>query len=140
MLPGELMEYEKMLDRLYLSLPKEALTRERFEMPVVDSFIQGSKTIIKNFSAIMKAARREEQGIYKILTKELATSVSMKEGRLELVGKFQQAQLQSLFNNYFEHYVLCHQCGKPDTKIIDHEGIKQLKCEACGAISPVKPI
>lgn len=37
------MEYEKMIDRLYMSLPKEALSKERFEMPVVDSFNQGQK-------------------------------------------------------------------------------------------------
>ncbi|MBU1930167.1 hypothetical protein KJ972_01545, partial [Candidatus Micrarchaeota archaeon] len=55
---GQNVEYEKMLDRLYLSLPKKALTKERFEMPKADAFLQGQKTIFKNFGGLAKILRR----------------------------------------------------------------------------------
>ena len=133
------MEYEKMLDRLYLSIPQEALSKERFEMPEVHSFIQGNKTFIKNFSQILKTIRREEKHILKYLTKECATAANVEEGgRLVLNSKFRQEQLQKIFNNYINDFVLCHTCKKPDTKIVELQGVKVLKCEACGATSPVK--
>ncbi|PIN69771.1 hypothetical protein COV93_04095 [Candidatus Woesearchaeota archaeon CG11_big_fil_rev_8_21_14_0_20_43_8] len=48
----------------------------------------------------------------------------------------------SLFNNkvrqYAEEYVLCSDCGKPDTKLIKEGDILYMKCQACGAKHYVK--
>ena len=129
-----------MLDRLYLSLPKKALEKSRFEIPDVDSFIQGNRTIVKNFSQLAKTIAREEKHLFKFMTKELATAATIEEGRLVLNGKFVQPQLQKIFDAYIKSYVLCKECGKPDTVIVDHQGVKMLKCEACGAMHPVKKI
>ena len=96
------MEYQKMLDRLYLSLPKHALEKARFEIPEFESFIQGNRTIVKNFTAVLKIIRREEKHFLKFLTKELATPGSVEEGRLILNGKFPQQQLQALLKSYTE--------------------------------------
>jgi translation initiation factor 2 subunit 2 len=134
------MEYEKMLDRLYLSLPKKALEKSRFEIPDVDAFIQGNRTILKNFSQLAKTVNREEKHLFKFMTKELATAASIEEGRLLLNGKFFPPQLQKIFDAYVKAYVLCPECGKPDTKFVDYQGVKMLKCEACGAMHPVKKI
>lgn len=127
-----------MIDRLYMSLPKEALSKERFEMPVVDSFNQGQKTVIKNFTAIIKTIRRDEKQVLKYLTKELATPISTEENRLILSGKFSQPQLQQAFEAYIKNFVLCKECNRPDTKISDRQGVKMLHCEACGAQQPLK--
>lgn len=132
------MEYEKLLDRLYMSLPKQALNRERFEMPVAESFIQGSKTMVKNFSQILKTIRREESDVLKFLTKEAGTGASVQEGRLILNRKFTAMQVNELFGNYIRNYVLCKECNKPDTHFIEQQGVRMLKCEACGAMAPVK--
>ena len=43
------MEYDKMLERLYAELPESTKKHERFIMPQAESFIQGHKTIVKNF-------------------------------------------------------------------------------------------
>jgi translation initiation factor 2 subunit 2 len=134
------MEYEKMLDRLYMSLPKHTLSKERFELPKIDSMIQGNKTIVKNFSQIAKTVKRDEKHLFKFITKEVATAATIEEGRLILNGKFDEKQINNLFQNYFKQFVLCHECKKPDTKIIEHQRVKVLKCEACGAISPVKSL
>ncbi len=135
-----LIDYDKMLDRLYASLPAQALQKERFEMPVVESFPQGPKTFIKNFSSIVKTIRREEKDVIKFLNKELAAPANVEEGRLALTGKFSQKQLQELMVRFITEYVLCHECKKPDTNFTERNGVKVLKCEACGALSPVKRI
>ena len=136
------LEYEKMLDRLYLSLPKKALSKERFEMPVAESFIQGNKTTIKNFSGIMKAINRDSEQakrhIFKYFTRETGTSAVLEEGKMILNRKFSDIQVNNLLKAYIEQFVLCPECKKPDTHVMEKQGVKLLKCEACGAISSVK--
>lgn len=134
------MSYEQMLDRLYLSLPKGVLTKERFLVPKVDSFLQGRKTILKNFSQLAKDVRRETREMYKYFTKELGVPMAIEAERLLINGKYLPNQLQAVFENYVKSYVLCHECQKPDTHYEDRNGVKILKCEACGATSKVQPL
>jgi len=134
------MEYDKMLTRLYSSLPEKSISKERFELPKLDSTVQGKKTIIKNFSQAIKSVKRDEKAFYKYLTKETATSAVLADGKLTLNGKFWPEVLDKLFDNYLKEYVLCHECKKPDTEIAERNGVKMLKCTACGAISPLKKI
>jgi len=134
------MEYEKMLDRLYMTLPKEALSKERFPMPKVDSFVQGTKTNIRNFVQLAKLVRRSEKELYKYFTKEFAVPATISGEQLTLSGKFFTNSLQNAFENYVNQFVLCHECKKPDTHYVDQSGVKMLKCEACGAISSIRSI
>jgi translation initiation factor 2 subunit 2 len=131
------MEYEKMLTRAYATMPKHALTKERFEIPVIDSLVQGTKTQVKNFGQALKIVGREEKHCLKFFTKELAVPITSTDGKLQLNGKFSNVQLNDIFQKYVKMFVLCHECQKPDTKIIEQHGIKVLKCDACGASSPV---
>ncbi|MHA1988975.1 MAG: translation initiation factor IF-2 subunit beta, partial [Promethearchaeota archaeon] len=48
--------------------------------------------------------------------------------------------IQKKIESYVKEYVLCKECGKPDTKLIKEGRITFLKCEACGAKSSVKSI
>ncbi|MFA5357305.1 MAG: translation initiation factor IF-2 subunit beta [archaeon] len=132
--------YEEMLDEAYSRLPKKALEHERFEIPRVESFIQGSKTIVPGFSGLIKDIRRDEKHLLKYLTKETATSITKANNQLTINGKVGAIQLNKLIENYFNQFVLCPECKKPDTKIISERETKILKCEACGALSPVKGI
>ena len=134
------MDYDKMLGRLYMSLPEKTVSKERFEMPVLDSSVQGKKTIIRNFSQAIKSVKRDEKHFYKYLTKETATAAAIEDGKLNMTGKFYPDQLGKLFIGYLKEYVLCHECHKPDTEIVERSGIKLLKCKACGALSPLKKI
>ncbi|MDD3083996.1 MAG: translation initiation factor IF-2 subunit beta [Candidatus ainarchaeum sp.] len=133
-------KYEEMLDKAYLNIPKEALEHSRFEIPKVDSNIQGKKTFVKGITGIIKEMRRDKKHFFKYLTKETATSVTESGQNIIINGKFGAIQLNKIVENYFKQFVICPECGKPDTKIITQQGTKQMKCEACGAISPVKGI
>lgn len=131
-------DYKEMLSRAYASLPKDALGKERFQMPAVDSFIQGPKTIVKNFGKIVKDLHREHQHALRFVTKELATASAIEGDSLTLNGKFPSHEMQKLIEEYINRFVLCGACKRPDTKIVDQKGVKMLKCEACGATSPVR--
>src|SRR3989344_924288 len=131
------MDYDKMLARAYATMPKQALQKERFEIPIIDSLVQGTKTQVKNFGQAIKAVAREEKHCLKFFTKELAVPITPSEGKLQISGKFSNIKLNEIFQKYVKMFVLCHECQKPDTKIIEQHGVKVLKCDACGASSPV---
>ncbi|MBM3282283.1 MAG: translation initiation factor IF-2 subunit beta [Candidatus Diapherotrites archaeon] len=136
---GMELTYEQMLDRVYTQIPKKSLEKERFEFPRVESFIQGPKTYVKNFVQLIKVMRREDpKDLLKFLTKESAAPAKQEGERLMIVGKFTEKQINDWFNRFLEEFVLCKECGKPDTHYIEHNGVRQLKCEACGAISPLR--
>ena len=134
------LKYDEMLDRAYLSIPKKALDHERFEIPRVESNIQGKKTFVKGVTALLKEMRRDKKHFLKFLTKETGTSVTESGANLLVNGKIGAIQLNKLIENYFKQFVLCSECKKPDTKILTQQGTKMMKCEACGAITPVKGI
>ncbi len=134
------MEYERMLDRLYMMLPEKTSSMERFELPMLDISVQGKKTLIRNFSQALKAVARGEKQFYKYVTKETATAATIEEGKLVLNGKFFAENINRLWANYLNEYVLCHECKKPDTQIIERNGVKVLKCTACGAMSAIRKL
>ena len=131
-------DYEKMLDRARAALPEKTQTFERFETPVIESFFQGSKTVIRNFDAIVQKVRRPPEMLSKYFSKELAVPVGMEGNKLVLNGKFYDRNLRDKLQTFVDAAVVCKECKRPDTKIQEKEGIKTMVCEACGARAPVK--
>jgi translation initiation factor 2 subunit 2 len=129
--------YENLLLKAYNSIPKKALTQERFEVPKVDSFLQGTKTIVKGFNQLLDSMRRDKKHFIKWLMKETALPISEVNNQLIINGKVNSYQLNKLIESYFKQFILCPECKKPDTKVITEGGTKLLKCEACGAIKSV---
>ncbi len=135
------LSYEQMLDRLYTVIPQRSLEKERFEFPRVESFIQGPKTYIKNFLQLLKLMRREDpKDVLKFLNKESAAPAQVEGDRLVMTGKFSEIQINEWFTRFLNEFVLCKECKKPDTHYIEHNGVRQLKCEACGAVSPIRRV
>jgi len=133
-------EYLKMLDEARKKLPEKVFEKERFEVPRVQSMVEGKKTIFLNFGKIASHISRQESHLYKFLTKELGTMGNVDGGKLVLVGKFSNYQLNEKIDKYVKEYVTCKECGKMDT-ILKKEGrVWFLKCEACGAKRPVPSI
>jgi translation initiation factor 2 subunit 2 len=131
--------YEQLLDRAFANLPSLASDKVDFKIPDVDSIIQGNKTIIKNFSQIADVARRSEEDVAKYLTKELAAPVSTDDQKLTISTKVQQSTLNEKVKKYFESFVICKECHKPDTHVEGTDrGYETIVCEACGARYTVK--
>ncbi|MCL4404660.1 MAG: translation initiation factor IF-2 subunit beta [Candidatus Marsarchaeota archaeon] len=127
-------EYMELLDRAFSKLPSLEAEKSDFVIPKVESMIQGNKTTIRNIASIADKARRKVEDIARYLSKEFGVPTSMEEQRLVLTGKFSQEQLDKEMLKYFETYVICRECHKPDTHLENAgRGMLMLVCEACGA-------
>ncbi|MET1124431.1 MAG: translation initiation factor IF-2 subunit beta [Archaeoglobaceae archaeon] len=137
-----MMSYEELLERAFRELEKrgEVTRRERFEIPKVSVIREGAKTTIKNFSQIAKTLNRKEEHLYKYLVKSLGTAGVIDSGRLILQGRFSEEEIQKEINDYVKLYVLCKECGAPDTEFVREERVLMLRCLACGAKHPVRSI
>lgn len=133
-------DYETLLKRAFSQLPEEVFKDIRFEVPPAESIVEGNRTVIKNFRDIAKVINRDIQFFAKYIMRELGTAGNVEGQRLILQGKFSNYLINSKIREFIEEYVLCDECGKPDTKIIKEGRLHFLKCMACGAIKPIKLI
>lgn len=131
-----MQDYEKLLKRGLAKVPKEKDHGSRFKVaqPIVEK--AGARTIITNFYEIAGSLRREPDALLKFLLKQLATKGEFEGQRLVVLGVFTQEHVARKIELYIRMYVLCPECGKPDTKLVYEGGRELIKCEACGAKSP----
>lgn len=131
------MGYEEQLDRALEETPDIEGTAARFSVPDPDVRQEGNATVYENFQPTIDRLDREESHVMKFLQNELGTSANIDErGRLRLTGEFRQARVEEAINDYAEGYVICPECGLPDTRLEKENGAEVLRCEACGARSP----
>ena len=43
-----------------------------------------------------------------------------------------------IIKSYVEDYVICSECGKPDTRLVKDDRVMILRCDACGSHRPVR--
>jgi len=134
------LDYNKLLDKAYKELEEIQGEEERFKIPEIESLIQGKKTIIKNLGMISKTLKREPTHFMKFFTKETGVPSTFDGTKLIMNGTFNSWKIRQSYEKYVAEYVLCKQCNKPDTKLISEKGVALMKCEACGAINPVRKI
>lgn len=133
------MEYEKLLSRAREQLPESVFEKERFEIPKVRGHLEGNKTVIVNFLQIANVLRRPPEHLLKYVLKELATPGEVKRSGLLVLGsKIAASRINQKVRQYAHDFVLCSDCGKPDTEITKDAGLSYMKCSACGAKHPVK--
>jgi translation initiation factor 2 subunit 2 len=133
------MNYEDMLKDVRANLPESVFIKERFEIPKVLGHIQGNKTIISNFLQIASTLRREVDHMLKYVLKELATPGEIKKsGALMMGTKVPASRINEKIRQYAHEFVLCAECGKPDTQLVKEDNLLYLKCTACGSRNVVK--
>jgi len=125
--------YEGLLDRAKKTLPETTQTRERFEIPKVRGHIQGNKTVLSNFLQIAEHFGRKPEHVLKYILKELATPGEIKKQFVVLGTKVPASRINEKIQQYADTFVICRECGKPDTKITKEESVYFIKCTACGA-------
>lgn len=130
--------YEKLLDHAYKDLKPIEHSGERFEIPKVEGHIEGTKTILTNIQQIASYLRRDQNHLLKFLLRELATSGSIKNNRVILQRKISSQKINEKIQDYAKEFVICSQCGKPDTEIIKEKGFSFIHCLACGAKHSVR--
>lgn len=134
-----LMDYKKMLEEVRKNLPEAVFLKERFEIPKVLGHMQGNRTIITNFLQIASTLRREVDHLLKYVLKELAAPGEIKKSGALIIGtKVPASRINEKIRQYANEFVLCFECGKPDTQIIKENELIYMKCTACGAKNIVK--
>lgn len=134
------MEYEKLLEEAYGKIKKVDGNGERFEIPKAKGHFEGKKTIVTNFQEIASYLRRNPEHMQKFLLKELATPGQRENERLTLNNKVPSAKINPKIEQYTKEFVLCKECGKPDTELKKEQGINMIHCLACGAKHSVRKI
>ncbi len=126
-------DYEKLLNEAYEKVKQSSSNGERFEMPKIEGRFEGKKTVLTNFSQIAAHLRRKPEHLQKFLFKELATSGQIDNDRLVLNNKISSSKINPKIEQYAKEFVLCKECGKPDTQIIKEDRMSFVHCLACGA-------
>lgn len=122
-----------MLERGKAALPEVSDSRERFTIPKVRGHIEGNKTIISNFADIVKTLERKPEHLLKYVLKELATPGDLRKNAVIFGTKQSASKINDKIQQYAETFVICKECGKPDTKLSKETNVYFLKCQACGA-------
>ena len=131
-------EYDSLLDRARERIPKNISERSRWTMPTPDILIEGSQTILRNFSEIVDAMDRDANHVFQYLLNELGTSGTIEQFRIMLKGKVPPKRIKEKIVSYVKTYILCAECKAPDTRFLREDRTTLLKCQACGATRPVR--
>ena len=133
------LDYDKLLERAREGLEDVMQNADRFSPPVPEILHEGSKkTIIRNFSEIVDALRRDENHLYKFLLQELGTAGSVNNRRLVLQGRVPAKKINERIKLYIDTFVVCQECNRPDTSFLRVGRTLNLHCEACGAKRPIR--
>jgi len=130
--------YEKLLEQAHKELKPIKQTSERFEIPKIEGHIEGTKTILTNLPKVASYLRRNQDHLLKFLLKELATSGSIKKGRVIFQRKVPSTKINEKIEAYAKEFVICSQCKKPDTELTKEKGYSFMHCLACGAKHSVR--
>ncbi len=125
-------DYEKLLNEAYKKI-KPIESKDRFEILKIEGHFEGKKTILTNFFHIASHIRRNPEHFQKFMLKELAASGQKEGDRLVLNMKISSEKINQKIEQYVKEFVLCRECGKPDTELTKEDRFSFVHCLACGA-------
>ena len=133
-----MIDYERSLNRAFEHMPEYLTTDVRFSIPEPHIFIEGKTTVLKNFLEIADVVNRDPTHLLKYMLKELGTAGKLDGNRVIFQGKFTAETIQSQITAYADEFVICSECGRPDTELVRSDRVLMLKCAACGAHRPIR--
>ena len=131
-------DYEALLKKAKSNLPEHTSDGERFQIPEPDLFIEGKTTVFRNFGDFADAFRRDPEAILAYLLRELGTAGNLDGRRAVFKSRLGVEQVKRRLNAYMNTFVICSECGKPDSRLVKEGRVLILECDACGAHRPVK--
>ena len=130
--------YEDLLKKAYSHISEKTESSERFIVPEAKAYVEGKTTILDNFAEIADKVRRDKDHLMKYMLGELGTSGKIDGNRAIFNGKFEISLIRMIIKSYVDDYVICSECGKPDTRLVKDDRIQLLRCDACGGHRPVR--
>ena len=131
------MDYESSLDRAMADVPDIGGDEERLQIPDAQTQKDGAFTRFTNLGEIADVLSREDEHLHRFVQREMGTSGKFEEGRGRYNGTFSEQDFNAAVDAYVDEYVLCTECGLPDTRLVREDRTPMLRCDACGAFRPV---
>ena len=131
------MDYEQRLERAMDDVPDSGGEDERLEIPDASAEKDGAFTRFTNLGDVADVLSREDEHLHRFVQRELGTSGKLGDGRGRYNGNFSGTDFDGAVDAYVEEYVLCSECGLPDTRLETENRTQMLRCDACGAFRPV---
>ena len=133
------MEYDDALDDAFEAMPEhDADAGTRLSVPDPEGETDGSFTRLTNVSAMAEALGRDPDHLHRFLQRTFGTNGQFDGNQARYNGSFSVADFDAAVDEYAAEYVLCSECGLPDTVLAQEDGIEMLRCQACGAFRPVQ--
>ncbi len=132
--------YEEMLRRVYENLP-ERRTIPTLDIPPLEITYVGNQTQIKNFKHVCDVILREPKVCARYILKELAARGTIDDsGVFTIYLKVSAQTINILFKRFLDIYVICKTCGSYQTELKKQGKVWIIRCLACGAETPTKPV
>jgi len=133
------MEYDDALDDAFAVLPEhDAESRKRLSFPDPEGETDGAFTRLTNVGEIADALDRDAEHLHRFIQRELGTNGQFDGNQARYNGSFSVADFAEVIERYAAEFVVCSECGLPDTILAREDGVDMLRCEACGAFRPVQ--
>ena len=132
------IDYESLLKKARKELPESVFQKERFEIPKIRGHLEGTKTILTNLTQIAQTLRRPVQHMVKYITREIGAPAVFRNNEVIINRKVPSSIINEKIKKYANTFVLCMECGKPDTTLTKENSIYILKCNACGTKNTIK--
>jgi translation initiation factor 2 subunit 2 len=131
--------YEDALSRALDAVPDRAGDEQRrLSIPDPVGETDGAFTRLTNLDAIADALGRDPEHVHRAIQREFGTSGQFDGSRARYNGSFSVADFEAALDAYADEYVVCSECGLPDTNLKTEDGVEMLRCTACGAFRPVQ--
>ncbi len=131
--------YEDLLTQAFETMPEVTSTHSRWSLPEPKVRPEGNVTVYENFKNTVEILNREADLVLKFLQNEFGTSANIDDtGRARLTGSFSTDRVFSVIKSFSQAYVICPECGLPDTKLQEKNNSLMLHCEGCGILSKIE--
>lgn len=131
------MDYESSLNRAMDEVPDIGGDESRLDIPDPETQKDGAFTRFTNLNDIADVLSRDEEHVHRFVQREMGTSGKLENGRGRYNGTFSEQDFSAAIDAYVDEYVLCSECGLPDTRLVREDRTPMLRCDACGAFRPV---
>lgn len=111
----------------------------RYTMPPISIHHEGrgngQKTVLLNLKDVSDALDIPIELVIRYFGIELSAQCRQESesSRVIINGTFTNEQLQSTLNNFIDVFILCPNCGLPETNLCINKGKVRHKCKSCGA-------
>jgi translation initiation factor 2 subunit 2 len=140
-------DYIYLLERIFGNLrekyPSILSTKKLIVPPPQLVPISSKKTMISNFTDIIRIINRTVEHVQSYFITELNTNCNIDSmSRLIIRGKYVQKHIESIFKKYMIEYVHCESCNKYNTSLLKDQITRLyfIKCNMCNSTKTVDHI